>query len=461
MTTPSTSASSATLYTPTETAPLLSSASKLPHEIERIHDEEGDTAREVEVYEPGRSGFAETTEDPDSDYRKGPRDAVVYRRRGLRIGGQGCGMGYSHLLDRNHDLAGHTRRPLFRFHQRSMADLFQRSVETHRFSCVRPALQSDVCAHPTHLTGSIIPTAYLPLHIISYSSAIGVASTWGLIGILLFSGIVTPTTPGSIRDPAPTDLWPAHGAVKFLTCFGLFLSGFGGHAMIPTLIRDMKKPKQADRIVEIAYGIAMTVYLVIAICGYIMYGTNVSDEISKDLARTPGVTPLMNKLAVWTVAINPLTKIALAIKPVSPLLNSPSFYSRTRQLSDIIYSYFNLHPTMLVPLEPAEPSVEQLMALETVHLQKERSKRVVRNIVKLAIAVLAVAGALIIRSFESMMGVMGSGFGGLLCIVIPVWAGCSVFGWTWWRKAIILLGAVFAAIGVVASAWPETRVEPY
>jgi len=42
----------------------------------------------------------------------------------------------------------------------------------------------------------------------------------------------------------------------------------------------MKHPKQADRACEVAYLISMIVYLLVAICGYIMYGTSVSDEVS-------------------------------------------------------------------------------------------------------------------------------------------------------------------------------------
>lgn len=71
----------------------------------------------------------------------------------------------------------------------------------------------------------IIPTMFLPLHLLSYSSFLGILSTWALVVILIFTGIVTPTTPGSIRDPAPTDLWPAHGWVKFATVFGLMIGG--------------------------------------------------------------------------------------------------------------------------------------------------------------------------------------------------------------------------------------------
>jgi len=71
----------------------------------------------------------------------------------------------------------------------------------------------------------IIPTTFLPLRYLSFSSALGIISTWMLVGILIFTGIVTPHTPGSIREPAHTDLWPAHGMIKLGTVFGLLISG--------------------------------------------------------------------------------------------------------------------------------------------------------------------------------------------------------------------------------------------
>jgi vesicular inhibitory amino acid transporter len=96
----------------------------------------------------------------------------------------------------------------------------------------------------------------------------------------------------------------------------------------------MKNPKQADRVCDLAYAISMATYLIVAVCGYIMYGRDVSDEvglhmyrvqyehghlhsqISKDLANTPGFSATLNQLAVWSVALVPLTKAPLALRPV-------------------------------------------------------------------------------------------------------------------------------------------------
>ena len=46
-----------------------------------------------------------------------------------------------------------------------------------------------------------------------------------------------------------------------------------------TYRHDMAKPRQADRVVEVAYAIAMIVNVIVSVSGYLMYGTGVSDEV--------------------------------------------------------------------------------------------------------------------------------------------------------------------------------------
>jgi vesicular inhibitory amino acid transporter len=41
------------------------------------------------------------------------------------------------------------------------------------------------------LTGSTVPTSFVPLRYLSFTSGIGILSTWALVGILVFSGIAT------------------------------------------------------------------------------------------------------------------------------------------------------------------------------------------------------------------------------------------------------------------------------
>lgn len=67
------------------------------------------------------------------------------------------------------------------------------------------------------------------------------------------------------------------------------ISQFGGHALVPTLMRDMKDPSKAGRVIDVSYGLAMIIYLIVGVAGYIMYGRNVSDEVS-DRFKLQGLT---------------------------------------------------------------------------------------------------------------------------------------------------------------------------
>jgi len=39
-------------------------------------------------------------------------------------------------------------------------------------------------------------------------------------------------------------------------------------------------------------------------------------KVSRDLAKTPGFSPTLNWVAVLLVALNPLTKLPLSLRPV-------------------------------------------------------------------------------------------------------------------------------------------------
>ncbi|WWD16037.1 hypothetical protein CI109_100462 [Kwoniella shandongensis] len=312
----------------------------------------------------------------------------------------------------------------------------------------------------------IIPLNFVPLRFLSYTSAIGVISTWTLVAILIFTGIATPSYPGSIRDPAPTDLWPVHGPVKLGISFGLLISGFGGHFLVPNLIRDMKHPEQADRVCEVAYGICMVVYAVVSVFGYVMFGRDVSDEISRDLAKTSAFSPTLAHIAVWMVALNPLTKLPLGLRP----------------LSDVFYTWFGLQPTVFVPTKHYQPvrsyteslastprlsassSSSSLATLEATHDdhhhlsiaekkhdRRERIKSILRPVVSLVLVSFFVLGALSFPSFETIMGVMGGGLALISCVLIPIAAGAGIWGWRWYDIVIFALSSVAAVVGILCA----------
>lgn len=70
-------------------------------------------------------------------------------------------------------------------------------MESRRPGCVSSAVSCHVKQGFTYVKADycivirIIPTGFFPLRYLSFSSAIGIISTWALVAILIFSGITT------------------------------------------------------------------------------------------------------------------------------------------------------------------------------------------------------------------------------------------------------------------------------
>ena len=56
---------------------------------------------------------------------------------------------------------------------------------------------------------------------------------------------------------------------------------FGGHAVFPSLARDMKRPQDFNKVCNTAFIVATFCYLFMAVIGYLMFGNHVSDEVSE------------------------------------------------------------------------------------------------------------------------------------------------------------------------------------
>ena len=70
----------------------------------------------------------------------------------------------------------------------------------------------------------LIPSAFLPLHIISYTSLLSIFATL-FIGVVVFvDGFSKADAPGSLWNPSGTDVWPVDAQGLGLS-FGLFMAG--------------------------------------------------------------------------------------------------------------------------------------------------------------------------------------------------------------------------------------------
>lgn len=160
----------------------------------------------------------------------------------------------------------------------------------------------------------VLPSVFLPLKFLSPISVIGIVSTFTLVVVVVSDGLIKKEAPGSLWSMGPTTLGPRWDRLPL--SFGLIMSGFSSHPIIPSLVRDMKDLSKFPRMLNLAYAAATVLYLSMGMVGYAMFGTTVSDEITKDLAKTPGFPVVLNSIAIWLIVINPLSKFALATRPI-------------------------------------------------------------------------------------------------------------------------------------------------
>ncbi|WVQ95434.1 hypothetical protein IAU59_002531 [Kwoniella sp. CBS 9459] len=169
----------------------------------------------------------------------------------------------------------------------------------------------------------ILPTALLPLRLLSLPSLLSSISSLMLVLVLLIDGFIRTSAPGSLRDPMPTSWSPEWGEANWLGGIGLILAGFGGHAVMPSLARDMRTPENFDKVVNKAFAIATVISFIAGAAGYLMIGQGVSDEITRDLMQEKYHYPrILNTIALWMIVINPLTKFGLSSRPLNITLET-------------------------------------------------------------------------------------------------------------------------------------------
>jgi hypothetical protein len=204
----------------------------------------------------------------------------------------------------------------------------------------------------------VTPTMWLPnLKYLSYGSVLGIIAMANLLVVVLIDGLTTTEQPGSLLRPEQTNLWCRH-LFKLPISFGLIMSGFAGHAVFPNIYREMKEPHRFTSLLNTSYIITFVVYSTMATAGYLMFGEFTLDEITKNLAAVPFYNAALNTLTIWLIAINPMTKYALTLRPISTNFEL-WFLAHTNQSSN---------PATTLALSESYPLRLQLSAGWLVHV---------------------------------------------------------------------------------------------
>ncbi|KAI8067685.1 transmembrane amino acid transporter protein-domain-containing protein [Gilbertella persicaria] len=162
----------------------------------------------------------------------------------------------------------------------------------------------------------LTPMLFLPVRHLSYTSLLGIISAFSIITVMVIDGLSKKDAPGSLIEPADTEMWPSTWNSTCLS-FGLIMAGFAGHAVFPTVYRDMENPKQYHKMVNWTYVATTFVYFGVAASGYLMFGSNTMQEITQNIVAIPEYNQTLNRLAVWLIAMNPIAKYGLTVNPVN------------------------------------------------------------------------------------------------------------------------------------------------
>ncbi|KAJ3776925.1 transmembrane amino acid transporter protein-domain-containing protein [Lentinula raphanica] len=267
----------------------------------------------------------------------------------------------------------------------------------------------------------LIPMVFLPLSLLSYTSILGIISTIMMVVVILYDGLSKPDSPGSLRTPAETSFTISSWA-NLGIAYGLFMAGFSGHAVIPSLARDMVNPEEFDTMINWAFLVATTIYALIGYVGYLMFGPNVSDEISMDLLKTPGYNPIMNQAVLWMLVVSPLSKFALTTQPLNAVLE------------------------VLIGLESPAASPED-MAIKMSSPVPWSFKALLGRMQRIIVTVASVAVSVAVPEFSALMAFLGSFSAFMICIIGPVAAKVAIE-----RKCNVLDGLILG-LGIVMACW--------
>lgn len=281
----------------------------------------------------------------------------------------------------------------------------------------------------------LIPLSFLPLRLLSFTSILGILSCFGIVLAVLIDGLIKPDTPGSLRQPATTYLFPANwGSLPI--AFGILMSPWGGHSVFPNIYRDMRHPYKYRRGVNITYIFTFGLDLLMAVVGLLMFGDDVKDEITRNiLEMDSGYPAFFSVFIVICVAIIPLTKVPLNARPIVSTLE------------------------LFLGLDARSMGDGQVT---------HGCSGLTRGIMKVAVRILCVVSfvllAILIPQFDTIMSLLGAIACFTICLILPCAFHLKLFGkeLTTRQKmvdwALIVVSSILALVSTAFNFVPKEKL---
>ena len=281
----------------------------------------------------------------------------------------------------------------------------------------------------------LVPLAFLPLRLLSFTSVLGILCCFGIVLVVFIDGFLKPHQPGSLREPAKTYLFPTNWATLPLS-FGLMMSPWGGHGVFPNIYRDMRHPPKYGRAVNITYVFTYFLDVAIGIAGLLMFGNKVRDEITSNIIATEGYPKGLSVFIVVCVGIIPITKVPLSARPIISTIE------------------------ILLGLDSRAISTTSQSTTGLSTLTRGALKITIRTLTNVLFVLLAI----LVPSFDRIMGMMGSVACFTICIILPLGFHLKLFGRElskrrWWGEIGLMgLSVVLAIVGTVGACLPKDLI---
>ncbi|KAI9802856.1 MAG: hypothetical protein M1833_001455 [Piccolia ochrophora] len=280
----------------------------------------------------------------------------------------------------------------------------------------------------------LIPLGFLPLQVLSFSSVLGIISCLGIVTIIFVDGLLKEHTPGSLREPAATYMFPTNWLTLPLS-FGLLMSPWGGHGVFPNIYRDMRHPRKYTKGLKITYTFTYLLDLSMAVSGLLMFGDGVRDEVTSNLLLTSGYPRALNICVVVFIAIVPLTKIPLNTRPIISTLE--------------VFAGLDAR---------AVSSAQSLVGMSGL------TRGILRYTIRILTIVVCVILAVIFPAFDRIMALMGSALCFTICVILPVAFYLKVFGKELSLKErivdyiLIAICSIMALLGTIWAFLPREMI---
>ncbi|KAK2933911.1 Amino acid transporter, transmembrane domain [Fusarium oxysporum f. sp. vasinfectum] len=255
----------------------------------------------------------------------------------------------------------------------------------------------------------------LPLRLLSYTSVVGIFSTFCIVVIVIIDGLYKPHYPGSLREPATTYLFPENWLAVPLA-YGLLASPWGAHSVFPSIYRDMRHPYKWGKAVNVTFSFSYVVDTCLAVIGLLMFGDGIKDAITSNILKSKGYPDALKIIMSIFIAIIPLTKIPLNARPIITTL-------------DVICG-------------PTRSSVLVTKA--------------VRGLVRVFVVILLLFISIVFPAFDSVCAFLGAALCTLISIILPISFYLKLF----WQDVTMherivsaILLVVFAILGTLGTIW--------